>query len=265
MISYLRLITLILVLVVLTILLAPLQFIAIKLNLELAKHMPKYWHKLAVWLAGVSVTVKGEIPTTRPLLIVSNHISWMDIPVLGSVMDLSFIAKREVGEMPGANILSFLQRTLFVSRENRREAGKQAQAITDRLLNNEAIVLFAEGTTHDGTLIGDFKSSLFGAAQYALASNLMETIHVQPISIAYTKCHGIHMGRGLRKEVAWIGDQELFPHAKKLILKSGYDVEITFGEMIDVGSFTKRQELALQTHSQVRTMFMESLHGQELV
>jgi len=265
MIGYLRLIVLVLVLFILTVLLAPLQFIAIKFNLALAKHLPTYWHKLAVWLAGVQIVVKGDIPKTRPLLLVSNHISWMDIPVLGSITDLSFIAKREVGEMAGANILSFLQRTIFVTREARREVGKQAQAVTDRLLNNEAIVLFAEGTTHDGTLIGEFKSSLFGATQYALAGELLEKIHIQPVSITYTKCHGIHMGRMLRKEVAWIGDQSLFPHAKKLLLKSGYDVEVTFGEMIEVDSFTKRQELAMQTHAQVKTLFLQSLHNRETV
>lgn len=261
MIGYLRLITLVVVLFLFTLILAPIQLVAIKLNLELAKHLPTYWHKLAIWLAGVRVHVNGQIPKTRPLLIVSNHISWMDIPILGSITDLSFIAKREVGEMTGANFLSFLQRTIFVTRENRREAGKQAQAVTNRLLNNEAIVLFAEGSTFDGTLLGEFKSSLFGSAQYALASNLMETIHIQPISIAYTTCHGIHMGRNLRKEVAWVGDQELFPHAKKVLLKSGYDVEVTFGEMIEVDGFARRRDLAAQTHAQVQTMFMRSLHN----
>lgn len=265
MIGYLRLTTLVIVLLIVTILLAPLQLIAIKFNLALAKHLPTYWHKIAVWIAGVRVHVKGEIPKTRPLLLVSNHISWMDIPVLGSITDLSFIAKKEVGEMAGANILSFLQRTIFVSREARRDAGKQAQAVTERLLNKEAIVLFAEGTTHDGTLIGEFKSSLFGSAQYALASGLLDKIHIQPVSITYTKCHGIYMGRGLRKEVAWIGDQDLFPHAKKLLLKSGYDVEVSFGEMIEVDNFTKRRELAIQTHSAVRKMFLQSLHNRETV
>jgi len=265
MVGYLRLVTLIVVLALFTLAMAPVQLMAIKFNLKFAKHLPKYWHKVAVWFAGVNVKVNGSIPKTRPLLIVSNHISWMDIPVLGSITDLAFIAKREIGEMPGANFLSYLQRTILVTRENQREAGKQAQAITNRLLNNEAIVLFAEGTTRDGTLIGEFKSSLFGAAQYALASHLMEKIYIQPVSIAYTKCHGIRMGRNLRKEVAWVGDQSLFPHAKKVLLKSGYDVEVTFGEMIEVDGFAKRRELASQTHAQVYTMFMKSLHNRKTV
>jgi len=72
-------------------------------------------------------------------MIVSNHISWMDIPVLGSIMELSFIAKSEVNEMPGANLLSRLQRTIpivFDEQSNRRHVTKEIQSqVRNNFLN----------------------------------------------------------------------------------------------------------------------------------
>jgi len=64
---------------------------------------------------------------------------------MGSIMELSFIAKSEVNEMPGANLLSRLQRTIYVVRNEKRKAGQQAQEITQRMLEGDAVVLFGEG------------------------------------------------------------------------------------------------------------------------
>jgi 1-acyl-sn-glycerol-3-phosphate acyltransferase len=255
-----RLIFVILALATITLIMAPLQWVAIKLNLGLARKLPMWWHKIAVWLVGMRVRVSGNIPVQRPLMLVSNHISWVDIPVLGSVMELSFIAKSEVNEMPGANLLSRLQRTIYVVREQKRKAGEQAQEVTRRMLEGDAIVLFGEGTTHDGNRIGEFKSALMGAAQYALKEDAVDSVLIQPVSIAYTHLHGMPMGRYVRAQAAWYGDMKLGGHAINIMLQGAWDVEVIFGEPVVFDENSNRRQVTKQIQAEVRNNFLNTLH-----
>ena len=263
MIARLRLYIVIFILAIVTLFLIPVQWMAIKLNLGIARKLPMLWHKIATSLVGLKIRVSGNIPQARPMMIVSNHISWMDIPVLGSVMELSFIAKSEVNQMAGANLLSRLQRTIFVTREEKRKAGKQAQEITQRMLEGSAVVLFGEGTTHDGNRIGEFKSALLGAAQFALADDAVESVLIQPVSIAYTRLHGMPMGRYTRAKAAWYGDMRLGSHAMNIMLQSAWDVEVIFGEPIVFDENSNRRQVTKEIQSQVRDNFLNTLHDRK--
>lgn len=260
MIERIRFYFVIFVLGIITALLVPVQWLALKFNLGISRKIPMIWHKIATSLVGVRIRVTGNIPTKRPMMIVSNHISWMDIPVLGSVMELSFIAKSEVNEMPGANLLSRLQRTIYVVRDEKRKAGQQAQEITQRMLDGDAVVLFGEGTTHDGNRIGTFKSALLGAAQFALKDEGVESVLIQPVSIAYTKLHGMPMGRYTRAKAAWYGDMTLGGHAVNIIMQGAWDVEVIFGDPIVFDENSNRRNVAREIQSQVRNNFLNTLH-----
>ncbi len=263
MIASLRFYSVVLVLGLVTLLLIPIQGLALKLNLGLARKIPMLWHKIATKMVGLRIRVTGNIPNTRPMMIVSNHISWMDIPVLGSITELSFIAKSEVNEMPGANLLSRLQRTIYVVREEKRKAGQQAQEITQRMLDGDAMVLFGEGTTHDGNRIGTFKSALLGAAQFALKDDQVDEVLIQPVSIAYTKLHGMPMGRYTRAKAAWYGDMTLGSHAINIMMQSAWDVEVIFGEPIVFDENSNRRQVAKQIQSEVRNNFLNTLHDRK--
>ena len=260
MIERLRFYLVVFVLGIITALLIPVQWLALKLNLSISRKIPMMWHKIATSLVGVRIRITGNIPTKRPMMIVSNHISWMDIPVLGSIMELSFIAKSEVNEMPGANLLSRLQRTIYVVRDEKRKAGEQAQTITQRMLDGDAVVLFGEGTTHDGNRIGTFKSALLGAAQFALKDEAVESVLIQPVSIAYTKLHGMPMGRYTRAKAAWYGDMTLGGHAVNIIMQGAWDVEVIFGDPIVFDENSNRRYVAKEIQSQVRDNFLNTLH-----
>ena len=166
--AYVRLLGIISILLPATLVLAPVQIGAMRFHKPLARRIPVVWHRLALWLVGVRVNVRGRRPDQHPLLIVSNHISWADILVLGSVMPLCFIAKSEMTAWPGINWLAWMQRTVFVRRDDRRDSKRQADTIAARLLEGDAMVLFAEGTTGDGVRLRPFKSALFGAVHAAL-------------------------------------------------------------------------------------------------
>jgi len=184
---------------------------------------------------------------------------------LGSVGELCFIAKDEVRTWPGINWLSRLQRTVFVNRQRRREAGAQADTIAARLLTGDAMVLFAEGTTGNGNKLLPFKSALFGAPQMALEQSGLEEIHIQPVAIAYNTLHGMPLGRYHQTYASWPGDIELVPHLKNFVLQGAFDVDVSFGDPIAFTAQSRRKEVAAQTFGEVKTRFagLRRLYHQE--
>jgi len=260
MIANIRVALVFLLVFLLTLVLLPFQYMSVALDLKLARKIPVLWHRTAVWLIGLKLNITGELTTDRPLLIVSNHISWADILILGSIAELSFIAKHEVEELPGANLLARMQRTIFVVRNNKRDAGKQAREITERMLAGDAMVLFAEGTTADGHRILDFKSSLFGAAQYAVKEGGIDHVFVQPVSISYVKLHGMPLGRYGRTQSSWDGDRELGPHVVSFLRFGAWDVAIGIGDPIRIDHTIRRRDLAAQTRNTIRQMHLQAVH-----
>ena len=81
-------------------------------------------------------------------------------------------------------------------------------------------MLFAEGSTGDGNMLLPFKSTLFGAAAKAIAGGAADKVYVQPVAFAYTRLHGMPMGRRHRPIAAWIGDQDLVPHLRPCSAKA---------------------------------------------
>ena len=192
-----------------TLLLVPFQILAMKTgwyseNLPAASGTGSTSRRWAL-----RIHQQGAMTEKRPLLIASNHISWTDIEVMASLFDISFIAKSDVDGWPLIGKLFRLQRPVFVERNRKRKAGEQASEIARRLAAGQPIVLFAEGSTGDGNMLLPFKSTLFGAAGMAIAEGTAEKVYIQPVAIAYTRIHGIPMGRQHRPLVSWIGDAEL--------------------------------------------------------
>jgi 1-acyl-sn-glycerol-3-phosphate acyltransferase len=220
---------------------------------------PRLWHKMVMFVLGFRVHVHGRLADQRPLLVAANHISWTDIMLLGSVADVYFISKSELAGWPIIGYLARYQRTVFVERERRRKSGEQAAEIAIRLVQGHPMVLFAEGSTHDGNHMAPFKSTLFGAASLALSKGGVDCVHVQPVAIAYTRLQGLPMGRQHRVHAAWIGDRTLVPHIKALLREGAVDVEVHFGEPVAFTAESRRKEVAAAVEAQVRTMMRKAL------
>ena len=225
----LRLTAIVVIALTMTLAMTPVQLLATRLHKPISRRLPTVWHRAVLRLLGVRVHVSGTIPKNRPLLIAANHVSWSDILILGSVMDVCFIAKSEVKSWPGINMLARMQRTVFVNRDRRRETRNQADTIAARLLEGDVMVLFAEGTTGDGHRILPFKSALFGAIRSALEGSQADHVTVQPVAIAYTRLYGLPLGRLHQARAAWPGDVELAPHLLGFLRNGAYDVEVVFG------------------------------------
>jgi 1-acyl-sn-glycerol-3-phosphate acyltransferase len=168
MIALVRIVLVAAAFVLLTLTLLPVQLIALGVGHSIMRRLPRWWHRMMCRIIGLKVVVYGDLSARRPLLIVSNHASWKDILVLGSVADVVFIAKSEVRDWPVFGWLARLQRSVFVERSQRGKTGAQISEVSQRLVAGEVVVLFPEGTTSDGNRVMPFKSSLFGAAGAAL-------------------------------------------------------------------------------------------------
>lgn len=241
-------------------LLALWQIVAMRAGLN-RHRAPRLWHRLITKLLGMRIHVFGAPATDRPLLLAANHVSWTDIMVLGSLVDVHFVAKAEVAAWPVMGYLSKLQRTVFVERTRRRKSGEQAGEMASRLVNGEPLVLFPEGTTSDGTLPLPFKSTLFAAADMALEGSEADNVLIQPVAIAYTRLHGLPMGRRHRSHASWIGHQDLVPHLLALLPQGGLTLEVHFGEPVEFRRGGNRKETARTVEARVRGMLVEALRN----
>lgn len=223
--------------------------------------LPRYWHKIALWAIGVRVHVHGAPEARRPLMVAANHASWLDILVLASIVDATFVAKSEVGGWPVFGHLARLQRSIFIKREARRQTREQADEMASRLNAGETVVLFPEGTTTDGNRLGEIKSSLFAAASSAAHFAPDGVVHVQPVAVAYTRIHGMAMGHFHRPVVAWPGDVELVPHLLGILNTGAIDVDVRFGETVEVMVGTSRKYVSNFVKDQLRDMLEKSLRG----
>jgi 1-acyl-sn-glycerol-3-phosphate acyltransferase len=201
--------------------------------------VPHLYHKLCCRIMGLNVRVVGAPAKARPTLFVSNHTSYLDIPVLGSVVPVAFVAKTEVAQWPGYGTLAKLQRTVFVDRR-RNTTAKQRDRLQTRLAEGDALVLFPEGTSNDGNRILPFRSALLSVAE---AASPDRPLTVQPVSIAYTSVNGVPLGWGLRPLVAWYGGMELAGHLWRFTRLGQVEVVVQFHDVVRVGDFASRKEL----------------------
>lgn len=247
---------------------APFHLIGMAIGGRAASALTPLWHHLVLRLIGVNVTVSGAPSEARPLLLLSNHVSWLDISVLGATAPVSFIAKKEVATWPFFSWLAKLQRTVFIDRERRQSTGSATREVAHRLASGDIMVLFAEGTSGDGNTVLPFRSSLIGAAQRALRSDVrdgegdQDSINaeaadfttIQPVAIAYRAQHGLPLGRQHRPLVAWYGDMPMVPHLGRILAEGAIDVYVSFGEPYKVTQDMDRKALALEMHKVVRDM-----------
>jgi 1-acyl-sn-glycerol-3-phosphate acyltransferase len=242
-----------------TVLFAPLQLIAVKTGWWRGRRLLRTWHRVAARMIGLRVRVVGGPAAGRPLMLASNHVSWLDIVTLGSVADVSFIAKSEVAGWPVFGWFSKMQRSVHIEREKRGRSGEQAVEIARRLAAGDIMLLFAEGTTGDGNLLLPFKTTLFGAASMLLSASEHDRLWIQPVAVAYTRVHGLPMGRRHRPLVSWIGDQDMAPHLLGVLRESALDVEVHFGEPVAFDAGSNRKLVAREIEDRVRRMVLGAL------
>lgn len=240
---------------ILTIALAPLQLIGLAFRLPIQRTIPYYYHRILCALIGVRIRMVGERAPDFPLLILSNHASWLDIVVITALTPAVFVAKKEVARWPVFGWLAKLQRTVFIDRERRHRTGAATQEIAERLLGGDAVVLFAEGTSSDGNHVLPFRSALIGAVHHAIGSSTRhDRVTVQPLSLAYTGLSGLPLGRADRNRIAWYGDLDLVPHLVRVCAAGAVDVVASWGEPVAYDMSADRKDITRTAERAVRVM-----------
>jgi 1-acyl-sn-glycerol-3-phosphate acyltransferase len=240
--------------ILLTLPLMPVQQALLRFFPGAACAFPHHYHRLLCHLFGIRLKVSGSPPPPGPKLIVSNHVSWLDIVILSAVMPVSFVAKKEVSRWPFFGTLARLQRSIFVDRGQRHRAGQSAGTIAARLAAGEAIVLFGEGTSHDGTSVLPFKTSLFAAAT-------VPDIAIVPVSLGYVRAWGLPLGRRKRPAYAWYGDMNLVPHLWNFLGEGPLSVAVIFHEALSEETGRDRKASAKAAETAVRRGLLAALHG----
>ncbi|PPR78851.1 MAG: hypothetical protein CFH01_00756 [Alphaproteobacteria bacterium MarineAlpha2_Bin1] len=237
--SFIRVFLILSIFFLVTLVLIIFQFVAVALNLKPA-FIPHHYHKFVIRLISLRVIKYGKCTSRKPLLIVSNHISWLDILVISSSLKVSFVAKKEVKDWPFFGILAQLQRTVFIER-SMKDLIAQKKTMAKRLLVGDNLLLFPEGTSSDGKKVLPFKSSLFSLAEL----NQKEyKITIQPITIAYTGINGLPAGLNERPLFAWFGEMSLISHILTLLLAGPAESVIIFHDPQTIGDFNSRKDLS---------------------
>ena len=183
-----------------------------KLKIPGYKAWPHLVHRSICFALNIKVKTIGAPLDGPPTLFVSNHVSWIDIVVLGHVMKACFIAKKDMIEWPVLGYLSTLQRTIFVNRERRTDVVAQRREMQERIHNGDNLILFPEGTTSDGGRVLPFKSALFGVTEKAMHLEVDDVTEVHHDHLIDVECG----------DVIEFYDDEIEELQKRIAKKYGY-------------------------------------------
>ena len=190
----------------------------------------------ATKIFGIQVNISG-IAKKKKVLFVSNHISYLDILVLGSSVDAIFIAKSEIKGWPIINKLCSIGKTIFVERTEIRSVKSQMKVIEENMVKGFNVILFPEGTSSDGSKVLNFKSSLFGLIDFKNLRNY----DIQPVSISYSKLDGLPLDKFFRPFLAWFGGMDLISHAWKFLGLGLSEVNVHFHNSKKFSDFLDRK------------------------
>jgi 1-acyl-sn-glycerol-3-phosphate acyltransferase len=170
-------------------------------------------------------------------MLASNHLSYLDILMLGAITPVAFVAKREVRNWPVFGWFARLAGTMFVHREKRSDVNRSTAEIKEALRNGALVVLFPEGTSSDGDTVLPFKSALLAPA----------TQQEHPLSASFIR-YGLDDG-SVADEVCYWRDMTLVPHLLNLLGKRGVSAHVSFMQVHE--GCANRKELARQLHAEV--------------
>jgi 1-acyl-sn-glycerol-3-phosphate acyltransferase len=185
----------------------------------------------------------GGRPGGRSVVYVSNHSSWIDVPVVGGVLNGCFVAKHDVAGWPIVGIIAKLGRTVFVSR-SRASTGKERDAMRAVLKAGDNLILFPEGTSSDGSRVLPFRTSFFALAECREGESLADLPLIQPVSVVYDRLGGLPAGRASRPVFAWYGDMDIASHFLRLTQHIGLRATVVLHTPLDPARFADRKALS---------------------
>ncbi len=242
----------------------PLQWLIVRLGLPGWNFLPRAFHRLAAHFLGLHVNLIGEPENGRATLVVANHISWTDIIAIGSVADVTFVAKEELTKMPVVGLFSALQRTIYVSSSAKDAARNAPGEMARRMADGGAVCLFAEGQPDIGTHVMPFRSGLIASAQKAMIEAGAKYVCIQPVTIAYTHLQGLPITRTERSLIAWIQAKSIRENIWDILVSGTRGVTVAFGQPMPFAEGANRKAISQQAENEVRRMLVALNRGEKL-
>lgn len=208
-----------------------------------AYYLPYIWHKGVCTIFGLHFRIEGFPSLNERTLFVSNHLSYLDIFILGAILKASFVAKREVAGWPVIGFLAKLQQTAFIDR-SRHAAGREKDSLNGMINSGKSLILFPEATSTNGHDVVPFRSSFFSLAY----ENEENTVHlsIQPVTFRLDGVNGFEQlsKQSDRDLYAWYGDMTLTPHLWNFLKSKGALVTVIFHEIKTPDQYEDRKILA---------------------
>jgi 1-acyl-sn-glycerol-3-phosphate acyltransferase len=190
------------------------------------------WCRWIVRAAGVRVRITGTAVPAGGLLMVANHISWLDIPLLAAVRPARMLAKAEVRRWPVAGALAAWGGALFIDRDRLRGLPGTVARVADTLRTGRAVAVFPEGSTWCGRAQGPFRRAVFQAA-------LDAGVPVQPVRLRYRLAGG-----AASTTPAFVGDDSLLASVWRVVSARGLVAEAEVRDVIAPDAHADRRSLA---------------------
>ncbi|CAM5640642.1 Acyltransferase OS=Streptomyces glaucescens OX=1907 GN=SGLAU_29325 PE=4 SV=1 [Streptomyces glaucescens] len=189
------------------------------------------WCRALVRAAGVRVRITGAAPPDGGLLLVANHISWLDVPLLAAVRPARMLAKTEIRRWPAAGPLA-ARGALFIERDRLRALPETVARLAGALRSGAAVGVFPEGSTWCGRAQGEFRRAVFQAA-------LDADVPVQPVALRYRLADG-----PASTTPAFVGDDSLLASLWRVATTRHLVAEVDVRPLIPPGAHPDRRRLA---------------------
>ena len=191
-----------------------------------AQQKNQEWYRRVLACLNIRVSVTGQ-PAEAPCLVVCNHISWLDILVLGSAVPVAFLSKAEVAQWPLISRLSRAGGTLFIQRGGEGAARRSIEGIRKAFKRQQSVAIFPEGTTGKGHTVLPFHPRLFAAA-------IESGVQVQPVALRYPHPEGVH------PKVPYVDQQTLAASILEILGCPSIQAEVHIGPAIDPDGLDRR-------------------------
>ncbi|HEY0337193.1 MAG TPA: lysophospholipid acyltransferase family protein [Burkholderiales bacterium] len=202
-------------------------------------------------LTGLAVRlhVHGRPHSEAPLMLVANHVSWLDIFAINSVLPARFVAKSEIRHWPLLGWLAERSGTLFIERARRRDTARINTEVSAALLAGDVFAVFPEGTTTDGSTVLKFHSALLAPAVTADAA-------VQPVAIRFERADG-----SLCVEAAYDGDKSFWDALRGMTTQRAIDAHVWFLSSVSHAQQHRRNVATDVRNAIVLTLSPEALRN----
>jgi len=200
---------------------------------------------LALW--GIHLRVIGQPVVSGPALLVSNHISWLDILVIHAARYCRFVSKSDVRDWPLVGALATGSGTLYIERSSRKDALRMVGDMADALKDGDVLAVFPEGTTSDGLSLLPFHANLIQSAIAAEAP-------VQPMSLQFIDAHTGELSLA----PCYIGDDTLLGSIWRTLTSSEITAVVRFGPL-QTAQGRERRQWAADLHECVQSLLDETI------